>query len=259
MIYSASMYFNELELLDLKVREEAAFVDKMFVVEAAVTFSGNPKPMNFPKDKYGEKVEHIFLEESYFKDCKNPWEREAAQRNAIQSLVRAEDDDVWIVTDVDEIIRGDKIQYIAEETRKHWFVVLRMQVCYYYINVEYPLMQDYSFAATGWVSRRKKFHGLRRHRAMRPRKALPDCGKHFSYLMGPENISLKLKSFSHTEYGGPEFSNVDVVRDRVESLKDVCRRGKTLKIVELDSSYPKTILDNLPDWEKHIYREAVNA
>jgi hypothetical protein len=77
--------------------------------------------------------------------------------------------------------------------------------------------------------------------------------------MGPEDISLKLKSFSHTEYGGPEFSNVDVVRDRVESLKDVCRRGKTLKIVELDSSYPKTILDNLFDWEKHIYRENVNA
>ena len=41
-------------------------------------------------------------------------------------------------------------------------------------------------------------------------------GWHFNNLMSPENISLKLKTFAHTEFSSNEFSSVEVIKDKIK-------------------------------------------
>ena len=45
MIYSCTMFFNEFDLLDLKIAEELDQVDQMIIVESNQTFRGNEKPL----------------------------------------------------------------------------------------------------------------------------------------------------------------------------------------------------------------------
>lgn len=259
MIYYASLFFNELDLLDLKIREESPYVDKMFIVESELSFTGNQKSVNYPKGKYDnyKNVEHVLLKESFFPKGITAWEREHVQRNAIRSLVGYNDDDIWIVTDIDEIIVGKNIPMLVEETAKHGHICIGMQIYYYYINALYPRGWDYPFMCTGKVARGHDFQDIVKRRGISPEKIVTNCGKHFSYLGSPADISLKLKSFSHTEYSTPYYSNEHTIKDRIANLEDVCGRKKVMKVVPIDSSYPQTILDDLPAWEKYIYKEAV--
>ena len=47
MVYDCFMFFNELELLDLRLHELDAVVDRFVLVEGVRTLSGKPKPLYF--------------------------------------------------------------------------------------------------------------------------------------------------------------------------------------------------------------------
>ena len=47
MVYDCFLFFNELELLEVRLNEMASFVDKFVIVEASETFRGAPKPFIF--------------------------------------------------------------------------------------------------------------------------------------------------------------------------------------------------------------------
>ena len=46
-----------------------------------------------------------------------------------------------------------------------------------------------------------------------------NSGWHFNNVMSPEDISLKLKSFAHSEFSGPEFSSVDIIRKIINEIE----------------------------------------
>lgn len=259
MIYSASMFFNELDLLDLKVQETLPHVDAMFIIESELTHSGNRKGKLFPEDKYKDekKIRYRFISEEEISRCRRPIDKEEHQYNAPYYMVdHYPNDDIWILTDLDEIIRGEEIPRIVSETKKHGHVKLEMDLHYYYINVMDQNPWRYPLAITGNVASETPFYTLRRRGRG---KSLKGCGKHFSYLGGAEAISTKLKSFKNVEYGKEEFSGLDVIRKRMESLEDVVGRTNKLKVVEIDDTYPRTILNNLDRWKRHIYTGSIDA
>lgn len=47
ILYDSFIFFNDLDLLDLRLRELNRVVDWFVVVEAPVTFAGRPKPLLF--------------------------------------------------------------------------------------------------------------------------------------------------------------------------------------------------------------------
>lgn len=47
MIYDCIPFFNELDILKLRMHIMAPYVDKFVIEESTVTFSGEPKPMVF--------------------------------------------------------------------------------------------------------------------------------------------------------------------------------------------------------------------
>ena len=125
MIYDCITFYNELDLLEVRLHELCDVVDRFVLVEATQTFQGNPKPLFFEVHKhafsrYADKITHIVVEfpdEAALRShlsTRPPnmtWAREHYQRDQIsRGLTKALPDDLIIVSDVDEIISAAKLR-----------------------------------------------------------------------------------------------------------------------------------------------------
>ena len=64
MIYDCFIFFDELDLLEIRLEEIYPVVDRFVLCEAPMTFSGKPKELVFQNNKerfapYLDKIEHI--------------------------------------------------------------------------------------------------------------------------------------------------------------------------------------------------------
>ena len=78
------------------------------------------------------------------------------------------------------------------------------------------------------------------------------AGWHFNNLMTPERISLKLKTFAHKEYSGDEFSSLEVIKDKISRKIDLYNRGHKYKIINIDNTFPKYIINNLEKFKEYL-------
>lgn len=107
MIYDCFTFFNELELLEVRLHELSGVVDKFVLVEATQTFTGRPKPLYYAENRerfsrFHEQIIHVIVDDSPKSD--NPWTIEHFQRNCIaRGLTQCRPDDWIMVSDADEI------------------------------------------------------------------------------------------------------------------------------------------------------------
>ena len=132
MVIDCFPYFNEKEILELRINILNNYVDKFLIFDANYTHSGIPKPFTCKQTildlgLVSDKIEIIELDLS---DEKLPisdeydklWNsdailgsRERLQRDGILSVLdNFDDNDVFIVSDCDEIINPININNIAE-------------------------------------------------------------------------------------------------------------------------------------------------
>jgi len=123
MVIDIFPFFNELDLLEIRLNILNDYVDKFVICEATETFSGKPKPLYFKENeerfaKWKDKIVHYVVDdfpndkEIYDKAIKSPntgnkehwWVREFYQKeSAIKALSFCKEDDIIMVSDVDEI------------------------------------------------------------------------------------------------------------------------------------------------------------
>lgn len=109
-VYDCFTFYNEFELLELRLRSLWDVVDYFVIVEANRKHTGEPKIFNFweRQDEFKDflpKIRFVPADMSNvpFKGV-GDWAIENAQRNAImQGLVDAEPDDLILISDLDEI------------------------------------------------------------------------------------------------------------------------------------------------------------
>ena len=77
-------------------------------------------------------------------------------------------------------------------------------------------------------------------------------GWHFNNLFTPEMISLKLKTFAHDEFAVDEYSNVEVIKKKIDQRKDLFNRGHKLERVDIDETYPDYIIQKMSELNKFI-------
>ena len=77
-------------------------------------------------------------------------------------------------------------------------------------------------------------------------------GWHFNNIMSPEKISLKLKTFAHTEFSSDTFSNVEIIKKKIQKKVDLFNRGHNYERVDLDKSFPKYLLDNKSKYKNFL-------
>ena len=52
-------------------------------------------------------------------------------------------------------------------------------------------------------------------------KIFDNAGWHFNNIMSHEEISLKLKTFAHTEFSDEKFSAVEIVKNKIDQQVDL--------------------------------------
>lgn len=125
MIFDCFTILNELDLLEIRLRELYDTVDYFVLVEAPVTFSGKPKPLYYNENRdrfkqWSDKIIHVIPND--LPTGPNAWEREHASREHFKrainnhngNWIRTEHDDIITICDVDEIPRASALRQAAE-------------------------------------------------------------------------------------------------------------------------------------------------
>jgi Glycosyltransferase family 17 len=139
------MLFNELDLLELRLRELWPVVDRFVVVEAAFSHAGAPKPLFLAESRsrfepYGEKLVYHTLRTSPVAAPRNEPERavvERFQRDAIGHALAPlglSRRDVVVVSDVDEIPRATTVPSLDARLRHARFCVFVQLHYHRYVN-----------------------------------------------------------------------------------------------------------------------------
>lgn len=149
MIYDCFTFFNELDILEIRLNELAPVVDRFIIVEADQTFRGQPKPLHFAENAsrfaaFSDKIIHIvcrfpdeatLMREDRHKADSAVWAREFRQRNEIaRGLEQAGPDDLVIVSDVDEIIRAAVLRQAVASRSGPELTIFTMPLHKYYVN-----------------------------------------------------------------------------------------------------------------------------
>ena len=79
-----------------------------------------------------------------------------------------------------------------------------------------------------------------------------DGGWHFSFLKEPKGISKKIQSYSHSEYNRPEFTDEKKIEERIKQRVDIFDRDFKYEKVNLDSTFPKYLLENINKYREWI-------
>ena len=276
-IFDCFPFFNEIDLLELRLNELWDVVDVFVIVEAKQTFTGNPKPMCLLDNKerlakYMHKVRYVVVED--FPPNLDDWGKETYQRNEIRKeLSDVLPDDIVMLSDVDEIPRADVVKSIAERGiyPKEVFC-LSLDLYSYYLNIKLPEKwerQSTRMIRAGDLSsiqslRRVKAptKGLRRN-LMRQIKSsrgmgywvqrvlVPDTGWHFTWLGGTEAIALKGSSIAvHSSLPQGEKST-EWADTRMNTLLE---DGTRYTLVDIDNSFPSFVRNNLDMFKKNILR-----
>lgn len=143
-------FFNEKELLELRVRMLEPYVDQFVISEANRTHSGMPKEftlnklideLGLPKEKIRVLEVDLYAEEAqtpaYIDICHATsaksehdaisWTRERLQRDAIAKIIDEYDDDtVFIMSDCDEIIDPEVVDFLTSMARKNPDIIVRV-------------------------------------------------------------------------------------------------------------------------------------
>ena len=255
MIYDCFTFFNELEILDIRLEELYPVVDKFVIVEADHTFQGQQKPQfgfnNLERyEKYNDKIIWCNLNFNTVKRrYRNAWDREYTQRNSIkQFLERQEmqDDDIILISDADEIPRRSVVRELNPDPIQS----IGLDVYYYSLNVNSG--QEHTIRAVRW-SELKNTTPQKVRTLDPPPNIIHGGGWHFSYLGSPEHIVDKFKAFAHSELNRPDTTNVEVINNRMAAGVDLWGGGTKYHALPIDDTWPEAIKNNREYWEKYVY------
>jgi beta-1,4-mannosyl-glycoprotein beta-1,4-N-acetylglucosaminyltransferase len=284
-IYDCFLFFNELELLEMRLNVMDPYVDYFVITEASVTHSGIPKPYNFEANKEmfskflhkiiyiknddipndfvnlpqiknidsfeGQCVKKIHelieTQTGLFDRRTQPYfGRDFFQKESIRKgLENCQDDDIIISSDLDEIPNPEILKNIDSYLDKANFFTFVQKTYYYYLNF---------LKETNWKGSRLSLYKNVKDYSYNKLRAqqnydLENGGWHFSFMGGPERVKTKITSYSHQDLNNPYV--ISSVENNIENAIDPFFRGSLTK-VEIDNTYPEYLLNNLDRYSHMI-------
>ena len=237
------MFFDEEQILDLRLNILNEIVDFFVIVESVYNHKGEKRELVFNKNKFSKfKDKIIYLihdeipkqveiinqndneNEKSRKYIMNAVYRENSQRNYIsQGIKEAEMNDIILISDVDEIPKFEKIN-IREITNK--IIMFKQYMFHYKYNLFLP-----NFKWTGTKAVRKKnlispqwlrntkdrnypiyridtFFSKKKYNNI---KIIEDGGWHFSNIKTPKMLNRKFRSYlHHLEFDKAKINENDI-------------------------------------------------
>jgi len=212
-IVDCFMFYNELEILKIRLAEVYDVVDHIILVEATKTHSGKDKPLYYNENKYlfsqyQDKIIHLITDYSEQHEfCKHitagneHWYRENYQREYLKvgiNKLGLADDDIILTTDCDEIPNSDLLKAIKfgslpiENGR-----VFSLTMTLYYYTIEYTTDRKWSHPKLLNYATYKMFPLLTQIR-FHWQTYIENSGWHLSFFGDVDFIKKKVESFAES-------------------------------------------------------------
>lgn len=123
-ILDCFIFYNEVKLLEIRLKYLYEVVDFFVIIEANTTFNGNAKELNFKKyheifEPYKDKIIYVPIKMNDFKGAKiSAWDRETYQRNYISTAVESlklKQESFVLISDIDEIPLKETLEALKSE------------------------------------------------------------------------------------------------------------------------------------------------
>lgn len=264
MVYDCFMFYNELELLELRLHELDEIVDKFVLVEATKTLSGQPKPLFFYENRerfrvFTDKIIHIVVDDMPMGSTpRDHWLREHFQRNSIaRGLVNCRPQDLVMVSDIDEIPNAQTLVQFSANIKFHddffsnllhkAFNSQLTQSLFHRKTLRHILRKHHPFVwkleqfpCGLYLNRRsmdqKWWYGTRimyfrdftvaEEIRYSGYKIVKNGGWHFSYMGDVNRIKTKIESYAHQELNNPTSIQNILNLTSKEQLSQDLRLGK---------------------------------
>lgn len=247
MTFDCFLFFNELDLLELRLKTLSHVVDRFVLIEGEETFSGRPKPLYYQenRDRFSEWADRITVVTVPRHDTASAWEREHIARDGVaEGTLDADADDWLFCSDVDEIWRPELRDAEPEAERAAY----QMYHSYYFLNT--PRLPLYKWRGTRRV-RKKDWIGGQALRGSHG-TTIPNGGWHFSFLGDADAASEKLRAYSHTEYSEGLWANKWRIASCIKSGTDLIDPNVKYLPVPISESFPRPILEEPERWARFI-------
>lgn len=261
-IYDSILFFNEIDILEIRMNLLNPYVDFFIISECDTTFSGLPKKFIFDEnserfEKFKDKIIHVKNYNSGVVDVKNifqdrkkdimdsiineyekikytyhtnggaeHWCRDYLHREFIKlGMENCEEDDIIIFGDADEIPNLEKIQDIKNINSDDFYCFLQDNNNFFVNNI----------ASTNWKGnimsrykniREKTLNSLRiesRHEDPEKFIYITNGGWHLSFMGGADRVKEKIKSYGHQEFNNSSI--LDSIENNINNNKDLFNRN----------------------------------
>lgn len=205
MIVDCFTFFNELDILELRLTLLDGVVDRFVLCEAPFTFRGDPKPLVYAANKdrfarWNDRIVHLVYD---VVPDPNPWENEWGQRAHLTSaLADVPADALVLIGDVDEIPNPE---YAGRRPNPGRVLAHRHLLSVGYVN---------RVTSEPWIGTKAVARGDLGARTLNDIRTLPpgsfdiiDTGWHFSALGGASVMALKMHAYSHVEADIPYLTD----------------------------------------------------
>jgi len=278
MIYDCFQFFNELDLLKLRLNVLNPVVDYFVITEATDTFSGEPKSLYYAENKelfkdFNHKIIHNVVDDTPKTKDISAFDRDGFQKGArMRGLKNCHSNDIILFSDLDEIPNPDKIKESLKnfDTQKVYHFAQRQ--FYFYLNLEEVSGRLLSYIGDYENITPKKWLGtyiwsyslldklsiseIRVLKAPENSVRVDDGGWHFTYMGGDKNANVaervahKVKSAAHQEFNNREI--LDNIEKNINKQRDIFGRDAKFKRIEIDNTFPEYLLNNLSEYSHLI-------
>ncbi len=292
-IYDCFMYYDEDLLLDLRLNFLNQYTKKFVITEATFTHNGNAKKLKFDLNnfkKFKDKIIYIVVDkqpsnileliENESKKKRgdklilNGMARDYIQReNLAKGIKQAEEDDLILISDLDEIPDLSNLKNININNK---ILLFKQKMFYYKFNLLYDeftwmgtkAVKKKNFISPQWLRNIKgknypkwRFDTIFSKKKYTNLHFIENGGWHFTFLKKPEELEKKLLNFAHhNEYeeSGLNINDIKkfisekrVIYDHTIDQRNYKWSGeKKLKKISNDMlpSYISKNLEKYKDW-----------
>jgi len=252
MILDCFPYFNEKELLELRIKTLIDYVDGFLITDANLTHRGEPKSFTCVETLKSlgldeDKIQVLHVELPSFETAPNPWVRERAQRDALSvGLNFLPEDTVFICSDCDEIVNPKVLDELQEFTKQQTDNIVHLNMSFHYGRADMQVVSpsgelfEWQSAFASTVRQLKNAGTLSQMRDAENKVKFGnrDAGWHFSWMGNSDRRLTKLRSIAeYYAWDRPEVQEVCRNFKPDEGSSDMLGRADHLL-----TSYPHDLL-----------------
>ena len=273
-VYDCFSFFNENLILELRIETLWNSVDYFVISESNRSHSGKEKPSYFDEErfrKYKSKIRRITFdaEESNL----SGWILENKQRDhIIQGLYDAKPNDLILISDCDEIPNPDVLgcydsRYLRGDFSQRYFSYAfnnelyspKNKTDWFGTKITTFLNFDTFFGRSATSVRSFKSNGVFRSvkrsffKFFRTQK-IPDGGWHFTWIADVNGICEKVRASAHQEHLIKAHMVPEDILDLIKCGYDLQIPDRRYRIVPLDDSFPRDLVDHPERYAKFIFK-----